>query len=219
MRLPKLPKIPLPNKVWSKRLGIAFAAAATGYSSYNYVGPDQFAIRETLGSVTSKEALPPGLYFHLPFVQYTHSYQSGVQKISFNAGCGRFNPFVDSTADQNELMAQVTLQYKVTPDIAKLSLHRWSMDGWMMADGYWLISGMMNDSANAVFGKRTMAETIANPARFAAEFAEDVKFRLEQNNVPVEIESIEVHGFKTTYLPTRTVSYEAVRKPQAAPKP
>ena len=102
------------------------------------------------------------------------------------------------------MTASVTLQYKVVPDVGKLAMHRWAMDGWMMADGYWLLTRRMNESANAVLGRRTQAENMSNPKQFVKDFYEDLKTRLEQNNIPVEIESIELHGFNTSYKPTHT---------------
>jgi len=94
------------------------------------------------------------------------------------------------------------------------------MDGWILADGYWLLTRRMNESANAILGRRSMTEIASDPKRFMQEFHEDLKARLEQNNIPVEIESIELHGFNTIG-PTRVVAYEVIRTGAAnkAPEP
>ena len=198
-------------------LAAIFGAVVTGYAAQNYVGPEQFALRETFGMVTSG-VLPSGLYLHVPYAQYTHSYQRNTQHIHFNAGSCRFWRGCDSTADNNPLIADVVLNYQTTPDTEKLALHRWSMDGWVFPDGYWLLTGLMNDSANAVMGQKGIAETMANPQKFIDDFANDVSFRFAQNNIPVEIESLEVKGFKAT-LPANIVSNQIKRfKPNSQPK-
>lgn len=192
-----------------RRTAAAAALATMAYAAQNYVQSDQFGLRETLGNITSG-ILPPRVYLHVPFFQYTHSYQANTQRIEFNAGSCRFWRGCDNTADHNAMVAHVVLNYRTEQNVDKLALHRWSMDGWMMPDGYWLLTDLMNDSANAVMGKRSIDQTMGDPKRFVAELAEDTALRFAQSNVPVEIESIEFKGFKATF-PTRTVANNIVQ--------
>lgn len=202
----------------TKKKAVLYSLGAVGVSAlvwgttYNLVEPDQFSMRVTMG-VNSDGIKPSGLYFNVPFVQYTHSYQATQQRINYHAGSCWLIPLCDSTADHNILTAQVSLNYRVTKDTEKLLLHRWSMDGWQMADGYWLITYLMNDSANAILGKRNMVDNILRPKEFLDDFTQDFSQRLTQNNVPIEIDSIEMHGF-TTFLRTRNVSYHIKKSDQ-----
>lgn len=191
----------------AKRIGAALGLMGLGYISTNYVRSDQFALRQSFFSAGEK-TLPSGFYVTLPWpLQYTHSYESRTQRIEFSAGSGRFLPFFDSTGDRNILTADIAINYKVVPDPAKLKFHLYEMDGWMMQDGYWLLTKMANDSANAVLGRCAMAETLANPQRFIDDLKADLEARLEQNNVPVEIESLELKHFDTL-LPAKIVDYK-----------
>jgi len=198
-----------------KKLGLFLLTAATiidGGLLYNYAAANKFTLKSSFGKVADKTT-SSGLHFHIPFVQYVHDYRKEVQTIDFSVGGIRFLPFGESTADKNHLGADVKLSYRVTEDTKKLGYHPWEMDGFVMQDGYWLLTDMMNQSGNAVMGDRPLAETISDPKRFVEEFYEDLAFRLEQNNVPVKIESLELQKFNT-FGPTKTVSYHKVPDPK-----
>lgn len=195
------------SKGAAKAVAATLGVALTGIASVNKPEPGQFALRETFYATVSDEILEPGIHPQVPFVQYTHVYDSRTQSISFNAGSCRFIAVCDSTADQNPLIAEVTLNYKVLKDREKLTFHRWAMEGIVMQDGYWLLTDMMNISANAVLGKKAMAQNLADPQAFLNDFYDDLSIRLTQNNVPVEIEGLELHSLKSWYTPTRTVAY------------
>jgi hypothetical protein len=194
-----------------KKLGLfllATSAITDGGLLYNYAPANKFTLGSTFGKVAD-ETTPSGLNFHFAPVYYVHDYRKEVQTIDFCVGGIRFMPFGKSTADQNHLNADVKLNYRVTEDEEKLGYHAWEMDGYLLPDGYWLLTDMMNQSANAIMGQRQLAETTSDPERFTEEFYEDLAFRLEQNNVPVDLESIEFEGFGTNF-PTRSVSYQKV---------
>lgn len=197
-----------------KNVGLFLLAAAAiidGGILYNYAPANKFTLKSTFGKVDDKTQ-SSGFYAHLPFVQYVHDYRKEVQTIDFSVGGIRFLPFGESTADKNHLDADVKLNYRVIEDAKKLGFHAWEMDGYLLQDGYWLLTDMMNQSGNAVMGDRSLAETVSDPKRFTKEFFEDLAFRLEQNNVPVEIESVELQKFKT-FAPTKTVSYHKIENP------
>jgi regulator of protease activity HflC (stomatin/prohibitin superfamily) len=200
----------------TKKIAASVAGLGVAYISTNYIGPQQFGLRQSFFSA-GKATLPPGFYANLPWpLQYTHRYEAGTQTIEFNAGSGRFLPFWSSTKDQNILTATVAINYQVVPDPEKLKFHLYDMDGWMMQDGYWLLTRMANDSANAVLGKSTIAETLSNPQDFVDQLRTDLAARLEQNNVPVNVESIELKSFNTT-LPV-TVTDNRISKAPAEAK-
>lgn len=204
MNLPQIPKIHI-----GKRTAFGAAAAvavAAAMSSVTTVGPNQMGLRETLGNVTS-DLMKPGMSFTIPVIQFTHVYQTNTQKIDFVAGSDRWTPFKPSTADQNVLMAEVVLNFKVIPDEQNLIYHRWAMRKWFgTPNGYFLVTQMMNDSANAVLGRQTMAQALASPAKFESDYYQDLTQRLQINNIPVAIESLELKKLQT-FMPTRTVAY------------
>ena len=199
-----LPKVSRQQVV---RGAAAMVVAAATAASVKMIGANKFGLQETVGIVTS-DILQPGVRLQFPFAQITHVYHTNTQKFELNAGSGRFLPFWSSTSDQNILTTDVVLSYQIQPNAQKLSFWRWSMEDWFApTDGYWVITGMMNDSANAVLGKRTMAETLANPSRYSKELFDDLQQRLDRSNVPVSIESVELREINTTIFPTRTISY------------
>lgn len=203
------------SNIGVKKLGLFLLTAATAVDGgllYNYAGAEKFTLKSTMGAVAEKTT-PSGLYMHLPLVQYVHDYHKGTQTIDVTSGGMRFFPSGESTKDKNYLGAEGRLLYRVTEDAEKLGYHPWAMDGYVLPDGYWLLTDMMNQSANAVLGNRSLAGTQSNPELYAEEFYEDLDFRLKQNNVPVEVESYELKRFKT-FGPTQTVSYQKVMNPK-----
>jgi regulator of protease activity HflC (stomatin/prohibitin superfamily) len=189
------------NRKAARIAAIVLTAAAVLYSGQNMVAPGQFGMR-----VSFLKADPivqeNGWKVFVPLLQYVHSYNLNTQRIEFNAGSCRFFPGCNSTADHNPLLARVGISYKVRPDIPKLAMQRWAMDGWVMPDGYWLISELANDSANAVLGRQSMAQALQQPEKFLKDFENDLKTRLEQSNVPIDVQSVELRDMGTKF-PTR----------------
>lgn len=207
-----------------KRATAAAGAFLTvAYCSPVYIDAHEFGVRETMFNVTDTN-MKPGIYFQVPLAQFTHQYQTNTQRIDFTAGSCRWVAVCNSTEDQNVLTASFRLAYKVRQNDPNIIYHRWEMRSWLFqSDGYFLLTGLLNDSTNAVMGRQSMAATMADPARFNREVYEDFKLRLQMNNVPVEIESLELKRINTTIWPTRTVSYQINGMPQggqgSAPQP
>jgi len=208
----RLPKISRRTKII---VGAAAAFVATANASVKRIQSNEIGLRTTFG-VASLRLLGPGLHFQFPFVSITHAYRLNTQTINFGAGSGRFLPFWNDTSDRNILVTDIRVQYKVVPDARKLSFWRWDMGGWGLtvntgADGYWKLTSLINDSANAVFGRRAAAEPMYIPNQFANELYRDINFRFAQNNIPVQVESLEVKQIRTArFFPVRTVSYQVV---------
>lgn len=172
------------------------------------VSPKQFGLRMTGYVLMSDHFLPSGVTLQVPLVQYTHKYQANTQTITLTAGGCRFWPTCDSTKDQNPLRAEVIVQYRVKQDLEDLGFHQWAMEGFLFPDGYWLLTDLLNVSANAVLGQKTLAETVLSaPRQFSDALYADFTNRLKLNNVPVEVESLELREFNTFYVPIRTVAY------------
>ncbi len=200
------------NMSTKSAITIAGLALATAFAAVSRTQPDQFAIQETLYRFNS-EIIPPRISIQIPFIQFTHNFQANTQKIEFNAGSCRFWPLCDSTKDQNPLTANIVLNYKILPDKKKLSYHLWEMDGFVMPDGYWLLTDLLNQSTNAVMGRGDLAEHLRKPEDFLKALKEDFAFRAEQNNVPIEIESLELKKFKTSYWPINSIGYAVIKGP------
>jgi regulator of protease activity HflC (stomatin/prohibitin superfamily) len=189
------------NRKAARVAAAALVASTALYWGQNMVSPGQFGMRVSFWKADPK-IQESGWKAFVPFVQYVHSYNQNTQRIEFNAGSCRFLPWCDSTADHNPLLAHVGINYKVRPDIPKLALQRWAMDGWIMPDGYWLISELANESANAVLGQQSMAQALQKPEQFLKDFQHDLAQRLERSNVPVDLQSIELLGLKTRFPTT-----------------
>ena len=183
-------------------------AVASAIGSVNYVGPNEFGVQEILMNVTDAN-VKSGVHFQIPFVQITHKYNTAIQKFTFNAGSGRWIKWAGSTEDRNTLTAKVKLSYKIDPDETKIIYHRWGMRKWFGQDnGYFVLTDLLNDSANAVMGKKPLGEIVADPSTFNKELLNDFRFRVETNNIPITIESIELQSLDTTMKPTHTISYQ-----------
>ena len=204
-------KLPFNGK-WIKPAAIAAGVLSTVFSTVSHTARDQFSIRETAYKFSS-EIREPGITLQIPFFQFTHNYMANTQKINFNAGSCRFLPMCKSTLDQNALTADISLNYRVLPNAEKLSFHLWEMDGFITKDGYWLLTRMLNDSTNAVMGKSTMTQLLAAPEKFLKDVKEDFAFRIKQNNIPIEIESLEMKEFSTSIWPVHSVQYAVVKGP------
>lgn len=204
-------KLPLPSKKLAKCFGLAAGVGLLGWLSFQKVEPDEIGLRTTFGAVNGLKE--PGWYFQIPLVQWTHAYKTRQQTIQFNAGGFPFLPGFDSTEDQNPVKADIVLNYKIKPESEKLGFFRWGMHEWFTGrNGYWRLIGKMNESANAVLGDRTMAESYGNTTQLAQDFTNDLAFRINQNNMPITIESIEFKGLNTpsVIFKTRTRSYVKV---------
>jgi len=201
--------------------GAVAALGVAAYGSFAYVGPDQFALRETLGSI-DPTLMKSTIGLQVPFAQFTHRYRVGTQRINFPAGSTRFPtipglPLTADTGDQNLLIANMALNYQVVPDVQKLTYWRWEMRDWGAPDGYWVITGFLNDSTNAVLGRQPMAATLSDPSSFTRDVYKDFLLRLKQNNVPVYVESLELQSFTTSrFVPTKTRSYRVIGPKAAA---
>lgn len=218
MRIPNFLKFF--SKLSRRQKIAAFSAAAflmTSWASMKVIRANEFGLRQTVGIVNS-DLKKPGIHFQIPFAQLTHAYRASTQTIKFGAGSNRFIPWDMNTTDKNVLIADITINYTVKPDAEKLKLWRWEMRDWFTGrNGYWLLTDMANTSANAVLGNRTMAEAISKPVDFAQDFYANYVARLETNNIPVEIQSIEIERTRTTLWPTHSVHYVRVINPSAQP--
>lgn len=173
------------------------------------IGPGEFGLQTTAEFAPKLKG--PSISVQVPFIQFTHVYNAAVQSINLKTGGARFLPGYASTKDNNAFMSDMVLNYKLKQDETNIGIWRWSMRPWFMGrDGYWLLTGKMNESANAVLGDKNMAEILSDPKAYVQAYTDDLKSRLEQNNIPVEIISVELKGFKTSIFPARALTYEIV---------
>jgi regulator of protease activity HflC (stomatin/prohibitin superfamily) len=196
---------------------LALVAALTIYATFSWVSPRQFGLQTTGYVLLSDHTIGPGLRFQVPFIQYTHQYNANTQVIAMNAGGCRFWMTCDSTGDQNPLRASMVLQYRLIPDPENLGFHEWAMEGFLFTDGYWLLTRMLNTSANAILGQKTTPAVLSEPQVFVEAVQSDLVARLKLNNVPVEVESLELRDFNTWFTPIRTVSYGITKSGKASP--
>jgi len=200
-------------KLPRRKLALAAAAAFMGWKSYFIVQPDQFGIRLNLGEVDDVN-LQPGLYFKIPFVQSIHSYGKNTQIIDYTAGGCRWW-VCENTADRNTLYGRVRMHYTVDPGAGPIGQHRWAMDGWVLQDGYWPLTRLLNDSVNAVAGRNDFGAVTANPDRFITDLVDNYELRLRQNNLPVRLERMEFLGFRGSWFDPYDAPNNISRSPKA----
>jgi len=191
-------------------LAAAFGLAAIGLASYSNVRPSQFGLQEIYYTRVEGDILKPGIRGQIPLLHFTHTFNAKTQTISYNAGGCRFKPGCESTGDHNPLRVELELSYRVIPDRDKLTAHLWDMEGYILPDGYWLLTEMMNTSANAALGKQSMIQHLDNPKVILKNIHDDLAQRLTLNNIPVEIERLEIKSLNTSYIPTRFPNYDSI---------
>ena len=194
-----------------KRAVLGLAIFVTLLATFTRVGPRQFGLRTTGYVLLSDHTLNPGVTAQVPFLQYTHKYDANTQTITLDAGGCRFLPWCNSTGDQNPLRANMVLQYQVDRNVEDLGFHQWQMEGFFFPDGYWLLTDLLNTSANAALGQKTTAGILATPDQFVKLVHDDLTNRLKLNNIPVTIKSVELKDFHTWFVPLRVVSYGVVK--------
>lgn len=167
-----------------------------GWKSFNIVQPNEFAVRTTMGAITSSD-LPSGPSFKVPFVQSIYTYSRNVIINEFTAGASGNGDA--NTQDRNKLEANMRLHYRIDPTVGDMNFHYYNLSSLIgQGDGSDYLKTLINDSANAVFGQRSARETLADDDAFIKAFADNLEWRLRQNKVPITIDTVELLNIKAT---------------------
>jgi len=174
----------------------AALALFLGWKSYVVVQPNEFAVRTTMGAITSDD-LPSGIQLKVPFAQSIYTYSRNVIINEFSAGSSGTSEA--NTQDRNKLQANIRLHYRIDPKAGDMNFHYYNLSAtWGQGDGKSFLTTFINDSANAIFGRRPARETLGDDKRFLEEFYDNLNWRLTQNKIPVTVDMIELLNISAT---------------------
>lgn len=94
-----------------------------------------------------------------------------------------------NTKDQNSYSARMRIHYKIKPDAGILAFH---LDEMKNENGKGLILGHMHKALDGVVGQRSVAESLISPPTVLSEFANQLDWRLAQNNIAIQVDTIEM---------------------------
>lgn len=177
------------GKDWVKVACGAFAVVASvigGCRSYDSVPQQSFGVRVTRGQVQPK-LLEPAYYGKLPVLDKIYSFSNNVIILETTAGNPR------NTKDQNDFSVDLRLHYQIKPDAGVLSFH---LEELSDNNGKALLTTQLSNSVDSVVGQLTSQEALAAPADILKHIVPQFEWRLKQNNVAVEIDTIELLSIK-----------------------
>ncbi|MDD5585719.1 MAG: SPFH domain-containing protein [Alphaproteobacteria bacterium] len=175
----------------------SLAALGLAYRSYKIVPAQSYGVRVTFGQMVS-DNVPPGFYFKYPlydtidiFSNNTVIVESEVGAVK-SSGSSSENATELNSSDRNPVSAKIRTHYKVNPAVGSIALKLPEMRG---DNGETAFKELENQSFNAVVGSRPAAETLDDPTGFLEAFLVNLRWRLAQNNMPIEIDTIELLSF------------------------
>ena len=173
------------TKDWAKVACGAFAVVASvigGCRSYDSVPQQSFGVRVTRGQVQPK-LLEPGYYSKAPALDTIYSFSNNVIILETTAGNPR------NTRDQNDFSVELRLHYQIKPNVGVLSFH---LDELSDNNGQKLLTKQLSNSVDSVVGQLTSQEALSIPADILKNIVPQLEWRLKQNNIAVEIDTIEL---------------------------
>lgn len=129
------------------------------------------------------DTIAPGVLWTWPFIEDVDQFQNNTIILETTAGTGR------NTKDQNMLSAENRFHYTIDPTQGSIALHLSTMSD---DNGKTLLEGLMDQSFDAVVGARPASNHMADPEALLSGFADNLEWRLKQNNVPISIDAIEL---------------------------
>jgi regulator of protease activity HflC (stomatin/prohibitin superfamily) len=171
------------NKKWIIGLGTtAVLGTICTADSCNKVGSGYFGVHTRMGKIIN-DTVPPGVKWTVPLIDDVDLFQNNTIILETSVGTGR------NTKDQNMLASEERLHYTIDPDEGVLALHINSMSA---DNGKQLLEGLMDQSFDAVVGERPASDHMSDPEGVLLAFAENLEWRLKQNNVPIKVDAIEL---------------------------
>lgn len=167
-------------------IGAAFvviAGTVFGCNSYKIVPAQSYGVDIKFGQLES-DHLKPGIYPKVPFFEKIYTLNNNTI-IMETDGVGAGN----NSSDQNAVTADFRIHYKVNPKVGSIALN---IEKITDNHGQGLIKDLEGQALNAAVGSRPATDTLADPVGFLKAFKENLEWRIGQNNVPAEIDSIEL---------------------------
>jgi regulator of protease activity HflC (stomatin/prohibitin superfamily) len=170
------------NKLWIIGAATGVLALISGLDSCNKITSGHFGVHSRMGKVLN-DTVSPGVKLTIPFIDDVDQFQNNTIILETNAGTGR------NTKDQNMLSSEKRFHYTIDPSQGVIALHLETMSN---DNGKELLEELMDQSFNAVVGERPASDHMANPDDLLYGFAENLEWRLKQNNVPISIDAVEL---------------------------
>lgn len=176
---------------------MALVAVGLAARSYKIVPAQSYGVRITLGQMKN-DMLKPGFYLKYPvydsieiFSNNTVIVESEVGSIATSTNSGELN-----SSDRNPISARLRTHYRINPKVGSIALKLPELLG-DSNNGEKAFQEFENQSFNAVVGSRPAADTLADPKGFLEAFLDNLKWRLAQNNMPIEVDVVELKSFHT----------------------
>lgn len=179
---------------------VVIGGLLTGWKSFDSVPNGYYGIRENLGQIDPVK-LGPGWYSKKPWRESIWSFNNNVVRREVTVGSGSGVSSGSSTTntssvladlitrDRNPFSVDMRIHYKISPDAGLLGLHLSDMSN---SDGISLLKQLADNSTRYLAGQQNALDLLNDPENFLKSFVSDFDMRLRQNNVPVEIEMIEL---------------------------
>jgi len=184
-------KIPPKKRKWTNEekvkagvlalFGMA-AVAVVGMRSYQIIPAQSYGVDIQAGQLLS-DRLRPGFYWKWPAYEKIYIFNNNTIITENTVGEGK------NTSDQNAFTADVRLHYRVNPSVGSIAL---KISAISSDDAASELVTYMNQSVNAAVGSRPGRESLADPAGFLIGFQNNLNWRISQNNLPVQVDSIEI---------------------------
>ncbi len=158
------------------------ASSILGYRSFEIVEAGNFGVRIKNGKLVS-DNLEAGIYSKSPIFDTIYELRNNTIILETTAGTGR------NTHEQNMLTADLRIHYKIKPEIGSIALQ---IDNMVTDQGKALLEEVADNSLDSVVGERHSMDHLANPQGLLQGLADNFEWRFRQNNVPAEIDSIEL---------------------------
>jgi regulator of protease activity HflC (stomatin/prohibitin superfamily) len=175
------------EKAKSHKFGIfsaAFVAIAgvVGACSYQIVPAQNFGVRVRFGQVVDQQ-MKPDIYPKLPIMDTIHILKENTIILEETMGEGA------NTQDQNHLKALMRVHYQNDPKSGVIAYH---VEDMASDDGKELLAGLMDQSFNAAAGYGKAVDSLNDPRKFLFTLADNLQWRLKQNNVAIELDAFEL---------------------------
>lgn len=174
----------MPSKTTKAVLaGLALTTVFTAANSFKIVPAQSYGVRIKMGQLVDDQ-LKPNFYFKLPVFDSISVFPNNTIIMHCpKAGDGR------NTQDQNVFTANLRFHYAHDPKVGLVALHAKTMQ---KNNGEDFLQELVKQSVNATVGARRSTDTLADPENFLKAMAENMQWRIAQNNLPMKFMAFEL---------------------------
>ncbi len=159
-------------------------ALHTLWQSFVIVPAQSYGVDVKLGQLNSTN-LKPGIYGKLPYLEeiYVLNNNTMIWETE-NVGTPK------NTSDQNSIVADFRFHVKINPKVGSLALTINKVASERRAEN--TLKDLQNQALDASVGKFSSSATEADPKAFLERFKANLEWRIQQNNLPIEIDAVEL---------------------------